>query len=436
MERRSAPIMTLSLADSKSTMPTMRLPTRAASRAASLTMLARSAPENPGVPRAITLGSTSGPTRTFFMWTWRIFSRPRTSGLGTTTWRSKRPGRSSAGSSTSGRLVAAIRITPSLASKPSISTKSWFRVCSRSSLPPPRPAAAVPADRIDLIDEHDAGRVLLGLLEHVAHARGADADEHLDEIGARDGEERHVGLAGDRSGEQGLAGAGRADQQHALGDAAADLLELLRVPQELDDLLQLLLGLVDAGDVVEGDPAVLLGQQARPRLAEAHRFAAARLHLAHEEDPHPDQQQHREPRHQDAEQGRHALVDRRCGDAHAALGQPADQLRVLGRVGAEGAAVGEMTADRVALNGDVAHPPVVDLGDEVGERQIGLRPAPRGVLEQVEERDQQQADDDPERQVLGKVVHPAASPRWSLVTGARSRSGRGGIRAIHPITLT
>ena len=31
-------------------------------------------------------------------------------------------------------------ITPSLASKPSISTSNWLRVCSRSSLPPPRPA--------------------------------------------------------------------------------------------------------------------------------------------------------------------------------------------------------------------------------------------------------------------------------------------------------
>jgi hypothetical protein len=29
---------------------------------------------------------------------------------------------------------------PSLASKPSISTRSWLSVCSRSSLPPPRPA--------------------------------------------------------------------------------------------------------------------------------------------------------------------------------------------------------------------------------------------------------------------------------------------------------
>ncbi|SHW13824.1 Uncharacterised protein [Mycobacteroides abscessus subsp. abscessus] len=40
----------------------------------------------------------------------------------------------------SGRLVAAIRMTPCRSPKPSISTNSWFRVCSRSSCPPPRPA--------------------------------------------------------------------------------------------------------------------------------------------------------------------------------------------------------------------------------------------------------------------------------------------------------
>src|SRR5690606_41943690 len=35
--------------------------------------------------------------------------------------------------------------------------------------------AAVTAHGIDLVDEDDARRVLLGLLEHVAHAAGADA---------------------------------------------------------------------------------------------------------------------------------------------------------------------------------------------------------------------------------------------------------------------
>ncbi len=40
----------------------------------------------------------------------------------------------------SGRFVAAMRMTPPLTSKPSISTSNWFSVCSRSSWPPPMPA--------------------------------------------------------------------------------------------------------------------------------------------------------------------------------------------------------------------------------------------------------------------------------------------------------
>ena len=56
------------------------------------------------------------------------------------TWRSNRPGRRSAGSRTSGRLVAATTMTLVLVSKPSISTRIWLSVCSRSSWLPPRPA--------------------------------------------------------------------------------------------------------------------------------------------------------------------------------------------------------------------------------------------------------------------------------------------------------
>ena len=96
--------------------------------------------------------------------------------------------------------------------------------------------AALAADRVDLVDEHDAGRVLLRLLEHVAHARRAHADEHLDEVGARDREERHLRLARDRAREERLAGAGRAHHQHAARDAPAQLLELRRVAQEVDQL--------------------------------------------------------------------------------------------------------------------------------------------------------------------------------------------------------
>ena len=115
--------------------------------------------------------------------------------------------------------------------------------------------AAMAADRVDFVDEDDARRILLGLFEHVAHAACADADEHFDEVGARNREEGHVGLAGDRARQQRLAGAWRADEQHAVRDLAAEPLELLRIAQEFDDFLEILLGFVDAGDIVKGDAA-------------------------------------------------------------------------------------------------------------------------------------------------------------------------------------
>ena len=115
-------------------MVTFLRPLRTASRAASFTTLARSAPAKPVVPWAIFSKSTSLSSFTFFAWMRRISSRPLTSGFSTGTWRSKRPGRRIAGSRTSTRLVAARTIRPFSLSKPSISTSSWFKVCSRSSL--------------------------------------------------------------------------------------------------------------------------------------------------------------------------------------------------------------------------------------------------------------------------------------------------------------
>src|SRR5207248_116740 len=76
--------------------------------------------------------------------------------------------------------------------------------------------ATMAADGVDLVHEHDAGRRLLRLLEEVAHARGADADEHLDEIRSRDREERDARLTGDGTREQRLTGTRRAVEQDAL----------------------------------------------------------------------------------------------------------------------------------------------------------------------------------------------------------------------------
>ena len=107
--------------------------------AASLRRFSRSAPVNPAVVCAICARSTSSPRGLSLACTRRISSLPLMSGLPTATLRSKRPGRRIAGSRISTLLVAAITIMPSLTPKPSISTRSWFRVCSLSSWPPPMP---------------------------------------------------------------------------------------------------------------------------------------------------------------------------------------------------------------------------------------------------------------------------------------------------------
>ena len=115
--------------------------------------------------------------------------------------------------------------------------------------------------------------MLAGLLEEVAHAGRADADDHLHELRGAHGEEGHVRLARHGAREERLAGSGRADEEHSFGSSAAEAGVLRRVTEEVDDLDQLVLGLVDAGDVVESD--LLVGG-----LIVAARFALADAHQA------------------------------------------------------------------------------------------------------------------------------------------------------------
>mmetsp|Transcript_95526 Transcript_95526/g.294735 ORF Transcript_95526/g.294735 Transcript_95526/m.294735 type:complete len:218 (-) Transcript_95526:249-902(-) len=113
---------------------------RAATIAPSFRRLARSAPDIPGVWRAMADRSTLVARDLSLACTLRIAVRPSTSGGSTWICRSKRPGRTSAWSRISARLVAASTTTPLFPSKPSISVSSWFTVCSRSSFPWPNPA--------------------------------------------------------------------------------------------------------------------------------------------------------------------------------------------------------------------------------------------------------------------------------------------------------
>src|SRR6266700_3299781 len=191
----------LSRASSKQCCLTAFRSRRAARSAASLTRLARSAPTIPGVARAMVIRSTSLARGTPRVWILRIARRPFQSGRSTTTRRSKRPGRKSALSSPSGRLVAAMT-----------------------------------TDGIDFVDEDDAGGCFLGLVEEVTHATGPDPDQHLDKLRAAHREEGHFRLTGHGPCQQGLPGSRRPDKQHATGDLSPQPLELARGLEKLHHL--------------------------------------------------------------------------------------------------------------------------------------------------------------------------------------------------------
>src|SRR6266849_1012302 len=129
------------------------------------------------------------------------------------------------------------------------------------------------AESVELVDEHDAGRLGLRLLEQVAHAGGADAHEHLDEIGSAQAEERHLGLASHCLGQKRLARARRACEQDALRDLAAQPPVALWVLEKIHDLHQLRPRLVDAGDVVERHASRVLDVDLRLALADGHQTA-------------------------------------------------------------------------------------------------------------------------------------------------------------------
>ena len=242
-----------------------------------------SAPTMPGVIAAMSSRSTSSSSGRLRVWTSRILRRPSLSGGGTVTRRSNRPGPQQ-------RLVEDLRavgraehdhrvpgLEPVHLREDLVERLLALVVAAAERV---AGGAAAP-DRVELVDEDDRRRGFLGLLEEVAHAGLAPmptiASTNSD---ARDGEERHARLAGDRAGEQRLAGAGTAREQHAARNPAAQLLVLLRVLEEVDDLGELALGLVDARDVLEGHARVVAldaaGLRAPERADRAHLPARGR----------------------------------------------------------------------------------------------------------------------------------------------------------------
>ena len=136
---------------------------------------------------------------------------------------------------------------------------------------------AAGAEGVDLVDEDDRRAAGAGLLEQVPDPGRPQADEHLHETRARHREERDAGLAGDRPGQQGLAGTRRPGHQHPARAARPGPVPPAGIAQIVHDLADLRLDRGVAGHVREpgnrpfgvDDPRLGLGQAAQPAQAAA-----------------------------------------------------------------------------------------------------------------------------------------------------------------------
>ena len=158
----------------------------------------------------------------------------------------------------------------------------------------PQACATLASHRINLIDEHDARSMLLGLVKQITDTGSTHAHEHLHKVRTADGEKRHPCLTGNRLGQQGLACTRRAEKQHALGDFGAQLVELLRLLQKLHNLLQLLLCLISTCHIGKMHLDLVAAAHLGTAPAKGHHLAAAPLGLVHKVEPQGCQENNRQ----------------------------------------------------------------------------------------------------------------------------------------------
>ena len=228
------------------------------------------------------------------------------------------------------------------------------------------------ADGVQFVNEDDAGRFFLCFFKQVAHASGTGTNEEFHELRAGNDEEGHLGFAGHGLGQQGLTGAGRADQQHTFRNARTDLGIALRALEEVDDLREFLLRLIHARHVGEGDPRLLighvhlglaLGEAQRPLSTTAHRAASKEL------------------QHQDEDQGRHhpaedggedvRLLRGSCRELNALGLEALGQIHVEDRRGGQHRrrallGIAQLVANLVLRDEGPLHRTVIHLVDEQG----------------------------------------------------------------------
>ena len=273
--------------------------------------------------------------------------------------------------------------------------------------------AALAADGVDLIDEHDGRGDFSGLFKQVPDTSCADTHVHFHEIRAGNGQELHVRLSGHGLGKQGLTGTRRAHQQRTLGQLGADVRVFLGIVQEVDDFLQGFLGFVLTGHVLEGHAGLLFHVDLGGVLVEAAHHAVAAETLgdgAHHQENHGKHNDVVE----DHDDGGVVLHDLHVHILHAGLIKLRDQghdvsggqaceagLLGGGRLGSLG--LGQVD-DAVRPNLHFCQLSGVFCGQEVGVGGLGVLRIGNGVQHRADEQDDGDRDDQGDPDTSGALL--------------------------------
>ena len=265
--------------------------------------------------------------------------------------------------------------------------------------------ATMTTHSIDFVDKDNAGRILLGLFKHVAHAARANAHEHFNKVRTRNGEEGHIGFACNGARQQGLTCAGGADKQDAAWNTPTQTLELLRIAQKFYDLLQIILGFINASDIFKGHAAMRLGEHFGFRFAKAHGFAARPLHLPGQENPHSKEGDQRQAIDQQSSEPRIPLRGRPGCDRDILLVKILDQRGIIGGIGREGPTICIIARHLMAGDRDIAHTALVDIHQQLAKGNFRCLGSLSGILEQHHQSDNQQENDHPEGKIPNIGIH-------------------------------
>src|SRR5262245_20193631 len=229
---------------------------------------------------------------------------------------------------------------------------------------------------------------------------------------SRNCKEGHIGFACYGARKQRFARPRRAHKQNATRNPSAQFLESLRIAQEFNNFLEIVLGLVDPRDVLESHPPLRLGKQPRFGLAKAHGLSSGALHLPGKNDPDAQKRNNRQRVDEDGHQPIRAFRRRLGRDRDILLVKRLCQRRIIRRICCESPVVGEMAAYLIARDRDLANVALVHLIQQLTEGYVLRRYSLPGILKQHDKRNDEQKYDYPKREIPEIRIHLRSRQWW------------------------